>query len=57
MSSNAEKYNECNPDVDGYCAFERELDELKAKIKKHIEVRAEQTVFTVWRRELLEMIK
>lgn len=55
--SNSEKYNECNPEFDGYCIFEKELKELKEKIKYHVEVRAGETVFQVWRRELLEMIK
>lgn len=32
------------------------LKELKTKIKHHVEVRAGETVYAVWRRELMEMI-
>ena len=55
--SNSEIYNDCNDRDDSYCLFEAELKQLKEKIKHHVEVRANETVFQVWRRELLEMIK
>jgi len=34
-----------------------EIEELKNKIRYHVEVRASETVFAVWRRELLDLIK
>ena len=42
--------------IDEIKKLNEEKEELKRKIKHHIEVRAGETVYAVWRRELMEMI-
>lgn len=32
--SNAEKYNQCNPEKDGYCMFEKQVDDLQHQLEQ-----------------------
>lgn len=43
--------------IDEIKKLKEEKEELKRKIKHHIEVRASETVYAVWRRELMELIE